>query len=392
MRARLWAYPWDLLDEGLDAALKRVADAGIAEVSVAVLYHGGMLLLPHNPRRKVYFPEDGVAYYAPDDRFYGGTALKPTQSTLTKDCDPLDQICRAAASCDLETVAWVVCLHNGRLGLENPSLTLENAFGDHYPYALCPSQPDVGAFLEGVVADLSRRYPLAKIEVEALYHQRYPHDWSHPKEGTNRTQIAADLLSLCFCRACLKAGQEAGVDGAAVRQAVRSILEDQLRGETGSAADLSTPDQIEDLGPEGAAYIATRTRSVTNLLERLTTASEVGIHGIVGSGLLGREQWSGLALDEWATRCEGLTINCYQPGSRPSVDEEILEAGARAGESALYIGLQATWPHVTAAAQLEQRVTAARTAGADGVAIYNYGLMPLSHLAWVKGALAGGST
>ncbi len=391
MKARLWAYPWDILDEGPDTVMERVANAGFDEVSVAMLYHGGMLLLPHNPRRKVYFPEDGVVYFVPDSECYRGTSLRPIRSELTKDGDPLSQICRAAASCGLGTVAWVVCLHNGRLGLENPGVALENAFGDRYPYALCPSQPQVSTFLEGVVADLSRRYPLAGIELEALYHQNYPHDWSHPKEGSHRTALDADLLSLCFCRACLSAAAEHGVQGDSVRRAVRSVLQDRFGRDTGAVPARGAecpPDQLDTLIPDGTAYLDVRTHVVTALLKRLTAASQVPIHGIVGSGLLGRERWSGLALHEWAAVCESLTVNCYQREPHTSVEEEITEARRRVGRSALHIGLQATWPHVNAASQLSRRIATARTAQADGVAIYNYGLMPLHHIHWVKDAFA----
>ncbi len=397
MRARLWAYPWDILDEGPAAVMERVADAGFDEVSVAMLYHGGMLLLPHNPRRKVYFPEGGVTYFVPDRERYlddapgiepqGGKALRPVASRLTQEGDPLSRICQAAAARGLATVAWVVCLHNSRLGLEDPTVTLENAFGDHYPYALCPSKRRVGVFLERLVADLSSRYELAGIELEALYHQSYPHQWSHPKEGAHRTTLDGHLLSLCFCTDCMAAATARGVNADAVRMSVCSLLHSGLGGSaTGPCAEAATftTKELDALIPEVSAYLATRTDVVTALLEKLCAASQVAIHGIIGSGLLGREHWSGIALHNWAAKCHSLTVNCYQPGSYASVKEEIAQARRQVGESSLYVGLQATWPHVDAASKLSNRVRAASAAQANGIAIYNYGLMPLRHIDWVK--------
>ena len=62
----VWAYPWDLHDIGLDRALGLLADQGVTMVSLATSYHAGRFLQPGNPKRRVYFPEDGTVYYQPD--------------------------------------------------------------------------------------------------------------------------------------------------------------------------------------------------------------------------------------------------------------------------------------------------------------------------------------
>jgi hypothetical protein len=389
MKARLWAYPWDIIDEDPDAVMERVADAGFDEVSVAVLYHGGMLLLPHNPRRRVYFPEDGVVYFVPDSLRYQGSSLQPVVSELTRSSDVLAEICAAAASHGLTTVAWVVTLHNARFGLQYPELTLENAFGDRYPYALCPSQPQVGAFFQALVADLSR-YPLGAVELEALYHQSYPHAWSHAKEGACRTWAHAHLLSLCFCPACVAQAAGQGVDGDEVSRHVRRALDDGLREGTVRGAakdDVESVDELGSLVPGVAGYIAARTQAVTALLDRVCAASGVPVYGMIGSGLLGNEWRAGIALPDWAARCDGLTVNCYQRRWFGTVEEEAAEARRRINGPALYIGLQATWPQVNTASDLRRRIAEVRKVPADGVAIYNYGLMPSWHLEWAKSAL-----
>ena len=46
-------------------------------VSLAVCYHTGKLLLPHNPRRKVYYPEDGALFFSPDAAAFANSILKP---------------------------------------------------------------------------------------------------------------------------------------------------------------------------------------------------------------------------------------------------------------------------------------------------------------------------
>ena len=61
----LFAYPWDIIDEGEDAVIDAVKRAGLNTLFVTVNYHSGMFFLPHNPNRKIYFPEPGALYFEP---------------------------------------------------------------------------------------------------------------------------------------------------------------------------------------------------------------------------------------------------------------------------------------------------------------------------------------
>jgi hypothetical protein len=390
VKARIWAYPWDIVDEGVDVALRRLADAGFADVSVAAVYHSAMLLLPHNPRRRVYFPEGGVTYFKPDERFYRDTPIKPIPSSLTERGDLLSLICEAARSYGLGTVAWVVTLHNDRLGLRYPQWTVENAFGDRYPYALCPSQPYVRQYVQGLVADLSSRYALSAVEVEALYYAGYPHLWSHPKEGIRRPPLCTLLLSLCFCPACLATAADTGLDGARVRRDVQARLNAEFAqpadgGE--SAADVMSMEEMERLLPGITGYLTMRLSIVTTLLNSVAAASRVPLHAIIGTGVSTRPWASGVSLEEWSDVCDALTITCYEEDSAIGIERKMTDARRRVRNSDLYAGLQAIPPRVTKPGDLAEAISAASRAPADGVSIYNYGLMPLPHIYWAKKAL-----
>src|SRR5438552_1332728 len=180
MYTAIWAYPWDFLDEGFDDALGRIADAGIEAVSVAAAYHTVRTLNPHNPKQAVYHGEGGVVYFKPDPAAFEGS-LKPVESNLLAQGDPLTRLCDAAGKRGIKVHAWTVVTHNTRLGTANPELTLENAFGDRYPFGLCPSNPEVRAYAIGLVKSLAQRSDLACIELESLGFMGIDHSGHHSK-------------------------------------------------------------------------------------------------------------------------------------------------------------------------------------------------------------------
>src|SRR5437773_4023055 len=106
MYSAIWAYPWDLLDEGVDTVLGRIADAGLNGISVAAAYHSIRALCPHNPRRAVYHGEGGVVYFRPDPCHFQDAVLKPAVSELCSDSDPLAMICESAQNRGIPVHAW----------------------------------------------------------------------------------------------------------------------------------------------------------------------------------------------------------------------------------------------------------------------------------------------
>src|SRR5882724_5507395 len=182
MYSAIWAYPWDFLDEGIGEVIARISDAGLNGVSVAAAYHSIRALCPHNPKRAVYHGEDGVVYFKPDDRFFIDCRIKPVVSELAADVDPLRAICCDSAGRKLKVHAWTVLHHNTRLGTAYPDCTIENAFGDLYPFGLCPANPDVRKYTLGIVGCLAEREDLDTIELESLGYMGIEHSGHHAKQ------------------------------------------------------------------------------------------------------------------------------------------------------------------------------------------------------------------
>ena len=112
--------------------------------------HAGKFLRPHGKAGKVFFPEDGTAYFKTDASRYG--AIKPAANSLLADRDILRELTNSKG---IATNVWMVLLHNTLLGTQYPEATTANAFGDRYVYSLCPSHPEARAYAVGVIAALS---------------------------------------------------------------------------------------------------------------------------------------------------------------------------------------------------------------------------------------------
>jgi len=54
------ACDWDLHDIGIDAAVTSLTTQGVDTISLATSYHAGRFLQPGNPKRPVWFPQDGT--------------------------------------------------------------------------------------------------------------------------------------------------------------------------------------------------------------------------------------------------------------------------------------------------------------------------------------------
>ena len=232
----LYTYAWDLADEGLETALGRIRPTGINTITLAASYHAGKFLRPHGVGGKVYFPTDGTVYFQARPERYG--QIKPLVNPLVAEFDALAELEKQAP--DLDRVAWVVCCHNTPLGELHPELTTRNAFGDPYPYSLCPAHPAVRDYVVNLCADLADRYDLAGIALETPGWLPYDHGFHHEFALLPLDRFAKTLLALCFAESTRHAAHAAGIDADRLQAKTRALLERYF------AADLAVPDRARD--------------------------------------------------------------------------------------------------------------------------------------------------
>lgn len=380
----LCAFPWDFADKGLDAMLGFCQELGVSHIFLAVSYHAGYFFYPDNPVRRVHLLEDGVTYFRPRPEFYRDTRLQPIAAAMCDRMDPLEEIGNRCADFELKLGAWTVCLHNTRLGLLHPECTVENALGDRYPHALCPSHPEVRAYATGLVRDLIGRVPLDLIMIEAANYRgrRHGSGWvsghHHERDGTILQPLEQSLFDLSFASSDIAAAEAEGIDALSLQRVVRDHLLACL------TAYPRRPDNRPSIlaefvgnNPMLLAYQSCFTRQ-TESLAGLLKAELAGTNiQLVGSG--------GNAYD-W------ILAGAYdQPPSGVAAVTRAARSAAQP-EQKVMVGIQLGFnPPANAAVhsqtQLEQCLTSLVENGAQGAMFYNLAESPRAELAWIKPAL-----
>ena len=389
----IWAYPWDLHDIGLDESLRRITDAGLTMISVATSYHAGRFLQPGNPRRRVYFPQDGTVYYRPDPARWQGHDILPLQAdSVQAEGDMLAQLIARRDAGGPAVSCWTVCLHNTRLGMLHPAHVMRTAHGDPHYFGLCPSSPAVRDYVTTLVAEISHCYRPDRIELESPDFMGFAHGYHHEKDGLGLLAEDNFLLGVCFCAHCMTGAIASGIDALAARATVADLLDDAFARELPQTQFPGFPaDGIAAFAdyPALAAYLHWRCEPVTSLI----AAVKVVTHPDTALLLIDTEGtwWGGVDLPAIIPHIDGILYCAYHmPAAQisPLLDRARNLLGP---DKTLIAGFQVFHPTVADAADLANR--AAQTRGlVDGLSFYNLGLIPPARLHWVRQALDAAST
>ncbi|PZG03197.1 hypothetical protein, partial [Nonomuraea aridisoli] len=193
-----YLYPWDVV--GDPTAPARLADLGVQAVALAASYHSTRAATPYHPAHRVLDVPYPAVYLPIRPSSWG--RLVPAAPTWTP-ADAYLQARDALKAAGLQVHAWTVLTHNSHLGAANSDLVVRNAFGDPYPYALCPAHEDVIEYCEHLVTEVLELAEPDGLILEACGPMGFAHQSVHEKtSGADWTPVDTDLLSLCFCAAC----------------------------------------------------------------------------------------------------------------------------------------------------------------------------------------------
>ncbi len=236
-------YPWDILDDGVDAYLDGVIEhIGANSVYTPVCYYmeessafwwGGVM--PHNKKIHRYYSEDGRCYFEPDAKFYSNTKIKPerTVDPLLANFDNLRTLEGPVHDRGMQLSAWVPLFKNPHLARRHADCTPVDIFGGRAKHGLCPNNPDVIGYYKGIVSDIASNYKVDAIGLDKFgieYWAGGPegHGWYNNVNGGHCWGADIDPVFLmlntpCFCEHCGRKAAEMGYDWEKIKARVSKL-------------------------------------------------------------------------------------------------------------------------------------------------------------------------
>jgi len=383
----IYSYAWDIAEVGAAPFADEIRALGLNTVTLAGAYHAGKFIRPHGRSGKVYFPEDGTVYFRADPKRYG--RIKPVANSICAKHD----LFRALADTGLAVNAWMVLLHNTRLGEAYPDVTVENAFGDRYVYSLCPSAPDAREYAVALCKDVTENTAVIGISVESPGFAPYAHGFHHEFALMKQNRWFDNLMGLCFCSHCMKGAAAAGIDAGGLRTQIRDDIESWLSSPFDLPDDMAEAFWLADTRAAGAlnAFLTWRCSVVTSLVSEIKGAirkdAAFAIIPSVARPTAGC-WYEGTDLHALA-KTAGIIEACFYEPSAERVRVDAWDVKRRvAGLGKLRGILRPAHPDLKSRGEVVAAVEALRDSGITDVAFYNYGHVRSASLGWIKDALA----
>jgi hypothetical protein len=270
-----YSYTWDFVDD--PAAAPRAAGLGLDAVVLAASYHATRAGTPLHPDRRIFEAETAACYVPIRESAWRGRRLIPVAPTWDPRGESFGNAHRQLTAEGLSVEAWTVLTHNAALGREHGDLVVRNAFGDRYPYALCPAFEEVQEYCLTLVQEILASGPVDDLVLESCGPMGFDHVGKHEKtEFAGWDEVRRTLLSLCFCRACESRYAAAGVDS------------DELARKVRAGVDSASGATVEDgLGSDLAAQLAGVRTDIAAQLRKLLVVgarsirpdARVAVHG-----------------------------------------------------------------------------------------------------------------
>lgn len=387
----IYSYAWDLAETGVGAAVDEFRALGLDTVTIAGSYHAGKFLRPHGKAGRVYFPEDGTAYFKTDASRYG--AIKPLPNSILAKQDVLRELVDDGR---MAVNVWLVLLHNTALGMAHPESVVRNAFGDPYFYNLCPSAPEARAYAKGLARDVTESYPIAGISMEAPGFTPYAHGFHHEFALMRSNPWLENLLGLCFCDHCVARAEAEGIDARKLNAQVAADIEAYLQSDIDFPPDMAEAFWRADIVADGdlRRYLDFRNDVVTSLVTeiRAVVRSDAKVAVIPSVARpTGGAWYEGTDLRRLGA-ATGIIEACFYEPSPMRVKADLFDIRRRIGSDVTLRGiLRPSFPDLATKGDFIAAVEALRAGGVDELAFYNYGHLRRANLQWIGDALGGAS-
>lgn len=383
----IYTYAWDLVEAGIAESQRQFLALGLDTVTMAGSYHAGKFLRPHGVTGKVYFPEDGTAYFKTTPGYYG--AIKPVANSILSSNDVIAEL---AATKKMAVNVWLVLMHNTLLGTANPNSCVKNAFGDRYIYNLCPSAPDARAYAVALAKDVADHYEISGLSLESPGFLPYAHGFHHEFALNAPNRWLDAQLGLCFCDHCVSSAQSVGIDARGLKARVAADIAEYLASDVDVPADMAEVFWLADARSEGAlrSYLDWRCDVVTSLVSEIRAAvrKDVNVAVIPSVARPTAGAWyEGSDLAALAQTAGIIEACFYEPGAN-RVKADLFDIKRRLdGVGALRGILRPAYPDFTSRGDFLAAIEALVEGGVRELAFYNWGHLRSANVAWIGDAM-----
>ena len=383
----MYSYSWDIEEDGVSNFLQKMEGIGINSITLATSYHAGKFFRPKSKTNKIYFPEDGTVYFKHDEKKYG--RIKPISHSRYGNGEILSKLTQ---NNNFSIQAWLVLLHNSQLGLMHRDATVQNAFGDPYIYALCPSAPDARAYAIGLARDISENYQISGISVESIGFPPFEHGYHHEMSFVKPNLWLSQYLGLCFCKFCITGAEKASIDVKALKSRVIDRINSYLESDLDYSADMAQAFWIADIQSDSdlAKYLEFRKEVVTSLAQeiRASVRAEIEFSVIPSVARPTAGAWYEGTDLEMLAKTTGVIEACFYEPSVERIAADLLDIKGRMQNVGKLKGiLRPAHPDLTSESSVNGAVSILWQGGVKDIAFYNYGHFRTQSLDWIKTAL-----
>jgi len=316
----------------------------------------------------------------------------------------LADLCREASARSLRTRAWTVYLHNYTLGEAHPECACRNVFGDAHLTDLCPSNPDVRAYVNALTADIASK-GVSTVVAESLHFHGLEHGFHHERYFIELGALGRYLLGLCFCEHCMAAARRRGVDVESLQTETRRELERRFESQASGPEthEMNREEVGAFAGGELAGYLEARSETVASLVAEAAKAAAsegadfafIDLSGAVKGYATGRPQGDPAPSIAWQFGIDAGAVAkaCGQIeaiGYAADPERLRLDVGAYrsiVGTDRLSVILRPMAPDCDSPENLAAKLAIARDARVTEAGFYHYGFMRLESLDLIRSAL-----
>ncbi|HUW83322.1 MAG TPA: hypothetical protein VMZ31_11040 [Phycisphaerae bacterium] len=384
MQTIVGCYLWDLLDEGVEAVVDRLAgEIGATGVCVPATYHSIDQIRPHEAAHARRYHHEAAAYFQPDRQRYASTRIRASVAGWLGRRNPLSGVCEASRAAGLAVHLWVVACHGSTLVSRYGWAVGKDVFGASLDMGLCPSNPEVRQYVCELVGDVSSNYGAESIVLDsAFYPPRHAH--AHAHSGLEPGCVETFLSGLCFCESCRQRAIDSGLDVEPVVRSVRVALERWHSSGRCEPKDLDSYLGRDTLLVE---YVAMRCRLIAEWVHRLRSSCSCRlVYHLPSCATV-----AGVDVSLLADQVDTCLVTIDGSNVQAVIDHLRQLSAAAGGAGSPAVRVHAYPPRCPDAPSLVRTLAGLADRGVRQVYLENYGLIPTGRLSWLRQAIRAAS-